>query len=509
MTRTFSKTLATNVVTLFITTLLIIFGTLFISEQVSAQTEQSESPQEQNLLLVSDASGSMTDLLGGVPRIDALKAATTALLSDVDPNILIGLRPFAQVKRDTEAAACIETTLAQDFTKERSIINSQTQLLQAVGSYTPLAYTLQFAEGDFTVGNDNILVLLSDGKDTCGGDPATVAGQLFNSAKKIKIYVIGLGVDADTRAQLSLIAKNGGGIYYDAKDTDSLTQSFAAIVEKEKPVEILAGLDVISGAPIVGDGSFSDAEKGVNPDAKKLTPNYEFRIEHHLKPGQKYYFKTGQVCAAIPASGDFGEDQNKIAFEFEIKMYGDRYGVTYDESSDEFKESNTHNLKIEIFDEETFSVGKIEITGANKLKEKYAVEIEQETNCGKYFIVIGSDDYSTSKYDTFTLKEYRYGELPPASSVQNTTNSSNSAKNISDNDSSGVNKKTDNEDNEDDFVPIKVKDDNQIISGVDNALLMIIGGGVLILLLILIIVILLTRGKTNVNIDQNSQDSNF
>jgi hypothetical protein len=405
--------------------------------------------------------------------------------------ILVGLRPFAHIKRDTEAAACVETTLAQGFTTERSIINSQTQLLQAVGSYTPLAYTLGVAEGDFQEGNDNILVLLSDGKDTCGGDPVSAAGKLFNSSKKIKVYVIGLGVDADTRSQLSAIASSGGGAYYDATDVNTLTANLKKITEVEfdKTIELEEEIDFIKGYGVMGGGSFANAEFiGMN----KYEGDDKFHhLTDSLRPGQKTYF-VSDICPT------YEEGSVGVEVSVDLTLYGDRMGVDYD--GEKFIESDLHSYRIDLYDSEHFLVGTL-VSAKDKSmhRETGSIIVEEPEICTGYYFVVGSDDRATSKYDVFEIKVRP--SFMGASNKESNTNSGGIL-GTSNTVNSGSNDQGNN--------PIN----NLLNSGgaESNFVLLLVGGVVLILLLIVVIIVLLNKGKNrNINeavITENNPPNN-
>jgi len=92
---------------------------------------------------------------------------------------------------------------------------------------TPLAYTLMKASGDFR-GLDGINhgVLISDGMETCGGDPCAYIRKLIAAAFKLKIDIIGVGLKRDRIAKehLSCITEASGGRYYDADTAARLAQ---------------------------------------------------------------------------------------------------------------------------------------------------------------------------------------------------------------------------------------------------------------------------------------------
>ena len=79
--------------------------------------------------------------------------------------------------------------------------------MQALGM-TPMSESIKQAANDFTFepGRKNFIVLISDGAETCGDEPATVVQYLKEIGVDFAIHVIGLDVDAQTAAQLKAIS---------------------------------------------------------------------------------------------------------------------------------------------------------------------------------------------------------------------------------------------------------------------------------------------------------------
>jgi hypothetical protein len=107
---------------------------------------------------------------------------------------------------------------------------------------TPLAGSLQSALAYLQQVQDDDLqlecrpyrvILLTDGEETCGGDPAAVAGQL--SAAGVPVSVIGFASD-DLKDQLDAIAAAGGtGEAILVNDRAALSSAMAAIVSETIP----------------------------------------------------------------------------------------------------------------------------------------------------------------------------------------------------------------------------------------------------------------------------------
>jgi hypothetical protein len=112
---------------------------------------------------------------------------------------------------------CQDTHLAVPFGPASSaggVIATTVDGAKAQG-YTPIAYSLGQAANDFsTDAKERVIVLVSDGKETCKGDPAVAAKAL--AAKGITIHTVGFIVDTAARGQLQAIARASGGTYFDA-----------------------------------------------------------------------------------------------------------------------------------------------------------------------------------------------------------------------------------------------------------------------------------------------------
>ena len=101
--------------------------------------------------------------------------------------------------------------------------------------YTPIAYSLGQAANDFPAdAKERVIVLVSDGKETCQGDPVVAARAL--AAKGITVHTVGFIVDTAARGQLQAIARATGGTYFDApvgpELPDTLKQALNACAQR-------------------------------------------------------------------------------------------------------------------------------------------------------------------------------------------------------------------------------------------------------------------------------------
>jgi Ca-activated chloride channel family protein len=106
--------------------------------------------------------------------------------------------------------------------------------------YTPITYILRKAAGDFPASfqGERIIILVSDGKETCEGDPCATAKAFANSKAKLVIHTIGFGVDEAARQQLECIVRMTGGKYFSAEDDQQLVQVLNRAIETSKTITI-------------------------------------------------------------------------------------------------------------------------------------------------------------------------------------------------------------------------------------------------------------------------------
>ena len=187
--------------------------------------------------LVLDASGSMKENLpDGVTRMDAAKRAVGKLVSTLSGETRLAFRAYGH-QSPTKAKNCQDSALLSPFGSVEQVkdtVVAQANALVPQG-YTPISYALQQAANDLTSEEATVhtVVLVSDGKQTCPGDPCAVARSLAKTDAKLVIHTIGAGVDHSTREQLDCIAKAARGMYQDATNTAELEKVVAVAAETE------------------------------------------------------------------------------------------------------------------------------------------------------------------------------------------------------------------------------------------------------------------------------------
>ncbi|WP_292504495.1 hypothetical protein, partial [Mesorhizobium sp.] len=91
------------------------------------------------------------------------------------------------------------------------------------------AEALKYTEDKATV------VLITDGLETCGGDPCALGKELKETGVDFTADVVGFGLTADEGRQIACLAENTGGKYIQASDEKALQQALVETVAAPAP----------------------------------------------------------------------------------------------------------------------------------------------------------------------------------------------------------------------------------------------------------------------------------
>lgn len=270
------------------------------SSMIRAGVDKDAGPV--NILILLDCSFSMKEKLeGSMQKMDAAKMVLQQALARVPSDVNLGLRVFGQGYTGDPFMDCKQSGLLVPLGQgnRRSII----ERVRQVHPYglTPLEYALrQAAESDLAgLPGPKTLILISDGADTCGGNPCEFIKQLPRMGIKLKVDIVGLSLknrpdDVIARHQLNCITETSGGKYYDANTAAQLIESISASVNKAisgrvimKPgtpatnIDTPVELQEIQLQPMKAPAAQSLPDAGVLPDAK---PSPDAKPLPNLKP---------------------------------------------------------------------------------------------------------------------------------------------------------------------------------------------------------------------------------
>jgi Mg-chelatase subunit ChlD len=228
------------------------------------------SLSDRSVQIVVDASRSMWGRMHGEPKMSVAKD----ILQDVSywfpEDLDLALRAYGSTS-PSDDKNCSDSTLLVPFAAEnREPIRRAVAGLRPLGQ-TPIAYALNQASRDFgSMDDDRAVVLVTDGIESCGGDPVQAARDL--RAQGIKVHVIGFGLGSaadEDRASLQAVADASGGHYVTAGSAEELKRALEQTVA--------TSYSVFKGSIEVATGSLGSA-------GPVYLPEGEYRLVLHSSP---------------------------------------------------------------------------------------------------------------------------------------------------------------------------------------------------------------------------------
>lgn len=263
------------------------------------QTFAQKDKQVTRVLFIFDTSQSMYAQWDGNSRMEIAKELLSNMLDSLDnkENLQVGLRCYGHQK-PSPPQDCRDTRLEVPFGNNTiPAIKKRLKTLRPKGT-TPIAKALESGALDFpeiTSNSRNIVILITDGIEECGGDPCAVS-RLFQEKKIIlKPFVIGIGLSEEYKKNFECI-----GTFYDARNPDefknildvvisqvlnSTTAQVNLLDENEMPTETnvpLSFYDSFSG--ILQYNFIHTMNSRGNPDTLNIDPVLSYKVVAHTIP---------------------------------------------------------------------------------------------------------------------------------------------------------------------------------------------------------------------------------
>ena len=188
-----------------------------------AQIPQQQLPEKTRILFLLDGSGSMLAKWENTYRITVAKRLLADLVDSLrgNENLELALRIYGH-QYDRHQRRCDDTRLEAPFsmTNHDRIIS----ILKNLGpkGTTPIAYALEQAANDFPTNDEarNIVIIITDGIESCDGDPCAVSLSLQRKNIFLKPFIIGIGMDKKFEEQFGCM-----GTFYDAANIGSFRKA--------------------------------------------------------------------------------------------------------------------------------------------------------------------------------------------------------------------------------------------------------------------------------------------
>jgi Ca-activated chloride channel homolog len=208
---------------------------LFIVSTFSAFSQERDKsvPIQENkpltrILFVFDASQSMYGRWQSDVKINIARNLLIKVLDSLQSikNLEVALRLYGH-QYQFPPQVCNDTKLEVPFGKDNYLkIKNKLNSIVPKGT-TPIAYSLEQAVNDFTPCTNcrNVVVLITDGIEECGGDPCLASEALQRGGIVLKPFIIGIGTNFEK-------AFNCVGTYFDATSEDKFSNALNVVVSR-------------------------------------------------------------------------------------------------------------------------------------------------------------------------------------------------------------------------------------------------------------------------------------
>lgn len=264
-----------------------------------AQTKvQQKLPEKTRILFLFDGSGSMLEQWGrpNQTKIGIAKSILTQIVDSLRKNdkLELALRIYGH-RSIREANNCTDTWLEVPFkAKNHQAIIDKLKELKPKG-VTPITYSLEQAAKDFPAspGYRNIVILITDGIESCGGDLCATSRELQKKGVFLRPYIIGLGLRAERTLDCAgkFISADTPGKFHEvlnqaieatfAKTTVSVELLDARNQPTESNVNVTFA-NTLTGLPMYDFIHYRDARG--NPDSVQVDPVVDYDITVNTLP---------------------------------------------------------------------------------------------------------------------------------------------------------------------------------------------------------------------------------
>ena len=205
---------------------------LLTGPAAAQEPDEGRTPCTEDAMIVFDASGSMAGnmvqgLFSAVTRIDEVRKALAEVLPSATKFRKVGLVTYGP-------GPYLTCNVDLDFPP---IPNAAERIMSAVNGLnpagkTPLVDGVKEAAHVLEGGSDRgVVVLLTDGEDTCGGAPCEL-GKLLKADGRLTVHVIGYQLKGfswtggQSMLDTKCLAEETGGLYITAQNREDLIKAF-------------------------------------------------------------------------------------------------------------------------------------------------------------------------------------------------------------------------------------------------------------------------------------------
>jgi hypothetical protein len=169
------------------------------------------------VIVMIDGSGSMAGRMRGRTKLELAREAALGFVDGLPASVQTSLLVFGQQGNNGQTGktkSCSAIDVLAPMSADRGQMRTALGLVRAVG-WTPLAAGLDRAEALLAASatpGEQVIYVVSDGQETCGGDPVAVARRINSGRTRAIVNVIGFNLPSGEAAKLTAVARQAAAV---------------------------------------------------------------------------------------------------------------------------------------------------------------------------------------------------------------------------------------------------------------------------------------------------------
>src|SRR4051812_14053461 len=206
------------------------FSIIFLFIASLALSQKKTVPKPIRILFVFDASKSMIAKHENSTRMDGAKNLFYRFVDSLgkDKSMQFALRMYGHTVK-YPPGDCKDSKLIVPFSAGNLALIKQKVSEAKPTGITPIEHSLTEAAGDFKDNKtNNMVIIITDGIEECGGDPCKARQKLMEKGIVFKPFIIGIGLTPEQIKTFECV-----GTFYDSEDQTAFS-TIASIIQKQK-----------------------------------------------------------------------------------------------------------------------------------------------------------------------------------------------------------------------------------------------------------------------------------
>ncbi|MCC6373025.1 MAG: VWA domain-containing protein [Bacteroidia bacterium] len=251
---------------------------LFLSFSLFSFGQIKKSPKATRILFVFDASKSMSAKHQNSTRMDGAKNLFYRFIDSLskDKTMQFALRMYGHTVK-YPPGNCKDSKLIVPFSAGNVALIKQKVSLAKPTGITPIEHSLTESANDFKDNTtNNIVIIITDGIEECGGDPCKARQKLMEKGIVFKPFIIGIGLSPEQIKTFECV-----GNFYDYDNNNTLSD-ISKIIQQQKLHKTTAQVNLLDQNSVPAESNVNMTFYDVNK--KEYKYNYLHALNYVGNP---------------------------------------------------------------------------------------------------------------------------------------------------------------------------------------------------------------------------------